>query len=517
MTHWRTRLFTNLAALILGALLTLSFAPYGLFPLAIFCPLGLLLLWRNTTAREACLLGFLFGLGFYGTGVYWVYISMHFFGGVPVALSILFAVVFVSYLALFPSLSGYALQRFFPKPTTINLTLAFPAIWVFSEWARSFLFTGFPWLFLGYSQTNSPLRGYAPLLSVYAVSLTTLMTSGLLLSAYEQLKTRNGSLLNWRFLACLGLWIVGSLFAKIPWTHPQGDPINISLVQGNIPQSIKWSPQHLQLSLNRYESLTKPLWAKNHLIIWPEAAVPLPLQEAQDYIEKLDEQAKAADATLVLGIPIQAEDNLNYYNAIITLGAEHDLYLKRHLVPFGEYTPFLNVLFPLLSFMDIPMSDLISGKMQQPFLKVNGIKILSSICYEIGFPELMHTADKTVGMLLTITNDAWFGKSAAQAQHFQMAIMRAIELQRPVIALGNDGISAIITPEGKVKSIAPSYEVAVLNTTVQARSGLTPWMRNGMDPMLVILVLFLVVATLKARSDPSGIKEHQLINDENPS
>lgn len=481
-------------AFFLGALLPFAFAPYEIFPLAIIAPAGLLLLWLNASPRRAFRLGFLFGLGLFGVGVYWVYISIHVFSDMSNFLAAFITAGFICILALCPAVVGYILNRYFPTQNTTKITCAFPAIWVVSEWVRSWLFTGFPWLFLGYSQTGTPLSGYAPLFSVYGVSLAVLLSSAFLVNAILALKQKNYKSGYQNLFALVMIWMVASLFSLIPWTKTQGRPIDVSLVQGNIPQSIKWSPEHLQLSLDTYENLTSPLWAKDKLIIWPEAAIPMTLQNAENYINALDQKARENNSHLLLGIPIEDINGKGFYNAIVSLGQDKVVYLKRRLVPFGEYTPFAKFLSKLFNYLNIPTADILPGNIQQKPLIIGQTKILPTICYEIAFPEMLKTQDKTIGLILTVTNDAWFGKSSAQAQHLQMAKMRAIEFGRPVLFVSNDGITAIINANGQIKAAAPAYQAFVLNGQVQPTYGLTPWMRNGMDPILFILICLLAAA-----------------------
>lgn len=492
MKTWPQILLTDLAAILLGTAMTFAFAPYEIFPLAILALAGLLILWLNATLKGAFRLGFLFGLGMFGCGVYWIFISVHRFGGVPTSLALLITSGFIAGLALFPALVGYLLNRYFPNSPT-KIIYAFPAIWVFSEWIRSWIFTGFPWLFLGYSQTNSPLKGYAPIFSVYGVSLAVSLTSALIVNSANNFKFRNYQSAYLNLFFVVTLWTVGGLLNLIPWTKPNGNPIPVSLVQGNIPQQIKWSANYLKLSFDRYEELTEKQWGKNKLIIWPEAAIPLALQDSKDFINLMDEKARSNNAHLLLGIPIQAPSG-EYFNAIVTLGNTKKVYIKRRLVPFGEYTPFSPLFSKLFYFLDIPMSDVIPGKKNQDPFVIDNVKISSFICYEIAFPELVRSIDKSIGVLLTVTNDAWFGESAAQAQHLQMAEMRAMEMGRPVLFVSNNGVTAIIGPDGKIESAAPPLQTFVLNGNVQPTYGLTPWMRNGMDPILFILLSFLFTA-----------------------
>lgn len=509
--NWLKTFFPYFIAIILGISLTFAFAPYEIFPLAVFAPAGLMFLWLNNSPKRAFRLGFSFGLGFFGLGVYWVFISVHIFGEVPTALACIITALLVAFLALYPACVGYLLNRYFPYTNKAKIIYAFPAIWVFSEWIRSWFFTGFPWLLIGYSQTNSPLKGFAPILSVFGVSYVALLSSALLLDVYLKYQSKDFKRI-YSHLFLLGLiWFVGSLLNLIPWTKPEGKPISISLVQGAIPQEVKWSPEFLQLSLDRYEKLTEPLWGTNRLIIWPEAAIPITLQQVPGYINALDKKALDHHSHLIMGIPIQALNSKGYYNSVVTLGKHRKVYLKRHLVPFGEYTPLANILNPLLNFLHLPNYDLVPGDMKQEPFEIDKLKILTAICYEIAFPELIKTKDKAISFILTVTNDAWFGRSAAQAQHLQMAEMRALELRRPVLMISNDGITAIIGPDGAVKATAPPYETFVLNGSVQPTYGVTPWMVNGMDPILIVLIISLVLAfrTKKLISSDQGMIDHK--------
>lgn len=498
MNKWLKTVYSDLLALFAGMILTLAFAPYEIFPFAIISPAILLAIWLKASPVRAFWLGFVFGLGLFGTGVHWVFISIHAFGGVPDLPAAIITAGFIAILALFPATVGYLTNRYFPATTTAKMLCAFPAIWVFSEWIRSWIFTGFPWLFLGYSQTNAPLKGYAPLLSVYGVSLAVLISSSLVVNAVSQIKQQAYQAAYFSLFAFITIWVAGELLSFIPWTQPNGKSIPVSLVQGNIPQEIKWSPEHVNLSLERYEKLTEPLWKNNELIIWPEAAIPLPLQQASSFIEAMDEKAKASHSHLILGIPIQAINQDGYYNAVVSLGKNQDIYLKHRLVPFGEYMPLPQLFSRIMGLLDIPMSNMIPGMGAPHLLTIDGIKILTSICYEIAFPELAAFRDQSIGLLLTVTNDAWFGRSNAQAQHLQMAQMRAIELGRPVLFVSNDGITAMIAPDGKVLSAAPPYQPYVLSSSVQPTSGRTPWQRFSMDPLLIILFGLLGIA-IRAR------------------
>lgn len=510
MKNWPKTLLLDSIAVLLGIALTFAFAPYEVFPLAVVAPAGLIALLLNATPKRAFWLGFLFGIGLFGAGVYWVFNSIHDIGGVPAALAIFITAGMVGILSLYPALVCSTTNRYFPLNNTSKLVCAFPAIWVAGEILRGRLFTGFPWLFIGYSQTNSPLKGFAPLLSVYGVTLFTLITSALIVNTILKYKQKEYKGIYFSLLAIVTIWTAGGLFSLIPWTKPQGNTISVGLVQGNIPQLLKWSPEHIQLSFDRYLQLSEPLWGKDKIIIWPEAAIPVPLNYAQRFIYDMDAKAKRTGTALIMGIPVHAQNSNGYYNAVIALGNDQRAYHKRQLVPFGEYTPLSDYFSKALDFMNLPMSSDVPGKyVQDPFI-VNNTKILISVCYEVAFPELMHTADKTIGFLLTVTNDAWFGRSNAQAQHLQMAAMRAIELARPAVFVSNDGITAIISPDGKIAEAAPTHIPTVLTGTVQPMFGLTPWMRNGLDPVSFILLCLIFFAVRDKKKDAANLTTNKL-------
>lgn len=480
---------------LLGVLLTVAFAPYQVFPLAVVTIVGLLFLIYPASLRLASWLGYCFGLGLFGAGVYWVFIAIHDFSESPLILAILSTVLFIMLLAVFPMAACYLTKRYFgDRSSTIQLVLAFPTFWVILEWLRSILFTGFPWLFIGYSQTNSPLKGYAPLLSVYVVSLMAIISSGLIIDAYLHYRSQTYKKVYRNLFWCAGIWIMGALLSLIPWTTPYGKPIEVSLVQGDIPQSLKWSPDNVYLSYDRYAELTKSTWGKGKLIIWPEAALPVTLQDAESFLRDMDEKAWNTGSHLILGIPMVNEAGDGYYNAIITVGATRQVYTKRRLVPYGEYVPFKKISARIFDFMHIPMADMVPGNpRQEPFI-IDGVKILPSICYEVTYPELMNPRNPDINLLLTVTNDAWYGESNAQAQHLQMAAMRAIELARPLLFVSNDGITAIIGPTGNIEEAAPPHEPYVLTGKVQPMTGYTPWIKNGIDPLLAILFGLLYIA-----------------------
>ena len=482
--------FCNLLALFSGAMLTFAFAPFSLFPLAIVSLSLLLALWLNVTPRQAFFRGLLFGLGLFGAGVYWVFISIHTYGNASVFLASLITILFIFILALFPAVTGYLLNRLFPQHKRL---LAFPAVWVIMEWVRSWIFTGFPWLLLGYSQIHSPLKGYAPIFSVYGVSFAVLLSSSLIVALTIKVLQKKKRQAMTRTIALIILWAVGGALTFVTWTHPKGDPIQVSLLQGNISQDLKWSADQIIPTLNHYQDMTYPHW-DSKIIVWPEAAIPLPLQSVQNYLKGLSDEAIENNATLITGIPVKHAEKDVYYNAIIAIGHDYSYYLKQRLVPFGEYTPFPNLLTRVMEHFNIPMSDMVVGDKTPKPLIAQGLKIAAFICYEIAFPELVNQRDKNMDLLLTVSNDAWFGESIASAQHLEMAQMRALELGRALLFVSNTGLTAIVKPNGNIQSAIPPNEALVLTDKVQPMTGTTLWQTRGMSGIFLAIVILLISA-----------------------
>jgi len=489
-----TNYFGDGLSLLAGAMLTLAFSPFGIFPLSILSPALLLGLWLYVTPRRAFWRGWLYGIGLFGTGVSWVYISIHTFGGTSTALALFITCGFISLLALFPALTGYVLNRRFPELNNSKILCAFPALWVLSEWIRSWLFTGFPWLLLGDSQISAPLKGYAPIFSTYGVSLAVVLSSGLLVNAVLKLHHKQTKLAYYSFFTFALLWFLGGALSFVTWTKPMGAPIQVSLVQGSIPQELKWAADNVLPTLHHYEDLSKPYWKSSKLIIWPEGAIPMTLQDAKEFVDHMGAIAASSHATFITGIPVKVLGKSVYNNAVIGLGEGGGVYLKRRLVPFGEYTPGPSMLNKLMGFLDIPMSDFVPGRVNHAPFMANGVRLSVFICYEIAFAEQVRIQTADVGMILTVSNDAWFGHSIAQAQHLQTAQMRAIEMGRPVLSVSNDGITAIINSSGDIQSAAPPYQPYVLTDKVQPRTGKTPWQYLSLDPLLLILVGMLFIA-----------------------
>lgn len=485
----------SIIALLSGALLPLAFSPFDIYSLAFILPAILLFIWKNKSPTQTLWTGWLFGLGFFGTGASWVAISMYRFGNASIPLTILITFLFISFLALFPAMLGYVFGKFSKKLSEPKkCLLLFPALWVVWECARSVLFTGFPWLLLGYTQLTTPLKGLSPLIGVYGLSLIVTVFSGtlVLLATSQEKKIKIIS-----FVLILGLTGLGWIFKNHAWTKPIGLPIKTSLIQGNIPQEIKWDASYILRTIAVYKNLTLSHLSST-LIVWPEGAMPIYANNANNFIQKLGKIAKNHHSNIIFGVPIQDNQNQEkYYNGLLLIGDNQGQYLKRHLVPFGEYTPLVSIFKKAMSYFNIPMSAFSAGPKNQTALIVNHIRIAPFICYEIAFPNQVLNAAENSELLMTLSDDSWFGKSIALSQHMQMAQMRSLETGRYQVLSTNTGITVFISPFGKIIKGAPIDQQTVITDNVQPMTGKTPLMMWHYYPVMGIIVLmFLVILFL---------------------
>ncbi len=507
----------HIAALLAGAALPFAFAPFDLFPLAFLSPALLFLLWRGASPRTALLRGFLFGAGLFGVGVSWVFVAIHVFGETGVIPSALLTGVMVGVLALYPGLLGLAaaqLQNRFKFSEPVRLLLVLPALWVLAEWWRGWFLTGFPWLSLGYSQLESPLLGYAPVLGAFGVSLAVALTAGalaLIVSTYRRSDTgtpdiaasvapaetgtrarrSGGSRESARsrsvaLLLIAAVWAGGFGLSQIQWSQPTGEPIEVRLVQGNLPQITKWDPEQIQARLDTYARLTLDSLEGADLVVWPENSVTLFYDDLSEYFDWLGEEAQAAGVDLVVGVPVRDETG-RYWTSLTRVAPEPEDYRKRHLVPFGEFVPLESLLRGLIGFFDLPMSGFTPGPAVQPPLMLAGQPAGLSICYEDAFGNEVIDALPEATYLLNGSNNAWYGNSFAPHQHLQIARMRSVETARPLVRATTTGISALIDPNGRITHRSPQFRTHVLAGTVQPMQGATPYVRWG-DAAILLLI-----------------------------
>ncbi|GHA62952.1 apolipoprotein N-acyltransferase [Photobacterium aphoticum] len=499
------------AAVPAGALATLSFAPYNYWPLALVSLCLLFALLLQQTPKRGALIGFLWGLGLFGTGISWVHVSIANFGGMPWLAGWSLMALLIAYLAFYPALFGFLFNRFNRGRPFHQLMLSGPVFWLILDWIRGWLMTGFPWLWMGYSQIDSPYAAIAPILGVEGITLALVLTSAALVAAaYYR---------NWRPLLVVALVGAISLLAgQKQWVVPNPDKtVDVAMIQGNVPQEIKWLPSQRWPTLMKYTDLTRENWGAD-LIIWPEAAIPALETQVPTFLQNLDAAARNNHSTVITGILDQNEKG-QFYNNILTLGVnavgpyqyEHaERYSKHHLLPFGEFVPFGDLLRPIAPFFNLPMSSFSRGDYIQPNLEANGYSLAPALCYEVAFSEqVRQNVDYDTEFLLTLSNDTWFGKSIGPFQHMEIAQMRALELGKPLLRATNSGLTGVVDHHGQIIASIPQFETAVLRTKVTPTEGMTPFTSLGSWPLYVYVLWALTLSWVLARRQQGRFRDQQ--------
>lgn len=485
-----------LIALFAGVAMVPAFAPYS-HPWLLFVGIGVLfLLWSGSTPERAFAEGWFFGLGFLGVGIFWMHISIDQFGNVGTALAIAITLLFVALISLFFAAAGW-LARWLVVAGSRGASeglLLLALSWTLFEWLRGWFLGGFPWLALGYSQMETPLSGWAPLVGVYGVGFVVVLSVAAAIALFH---SEGGRRLAWLLLLLL-IWGGGQLLTHRVWVEPAGEPLSVAIVQGNIDQTEKWLPSMLRPTLERYTQMSREQWGTD-LIIWPETAVPAFASQVEAaFLKPLSDEAAGHGSSLLLGI-VDRHEGGDYYNAMLSLGESRGAYYKRHLVPFGEFMPFKQLLKPLIDWLQIPMSDFSAGSGAAPLLQLAGYPAGISICYEDAFGEEVIQALPEARFLVNASNDAWFGDSLALPQHLEIARMRALESGRYLLRSTNTGISAIIAPDGSIQASSPAFERHLLSGSITPLQGLTPYARWGNWPVVSVVVLLLCGLLLRKR------------------
>jgi apolipoprotein N-acyltransferase len=473
-----------LASLVAGALAVAGFAPFGLWPLPVLS-LALLfgLLTRTSSRRAGFVIGLVWGLGFFIAGVSWVFVSLSVYGGMAAWLAALATFLFCALLALFPAMAG-ALQARAPASPGLRLLVWMPLAWGVTEWVRGWIFTGFPWLAMGYSQVpDSPLAGYAPLVGVYGVSFVLALVAALL--AWSVTARGRPAQRAWAVVAVLTLTVGGQALRGVAWTTPDGATTTVALLQGNIPQDMKWRPETTRATLETYLRMAAASPAR--LIVLPETALPLFESDLPGaYRDWLGGLGRQNGGDVLTGLPTGSRRGA-YYNSVISLGsAPGQRYHKVHLVPFGEYIPLKTVWGWVIEVLHIPLSDFARGAVDQRPLAIGGQRVAANICYEDAFGEEIIRQLPEASVLVNVSNLAWFGDSFAPRQHAQMSQMRALETGRMMLRATNTGVTAIIDARGHVLASLPLFTAGSLSGEIQGYAGSTPYVRWGNAPVLAL-------------------------------
>lgn len=501
------------AALLLGIASVFGFAPFGAWGVSLLALAGLFALWQQAaTARAAAGLGYAFGLGLFGAGTSWTYVALSTFGGMPPILAAIGTAGFCAYLALFPALAGWLSARWAPAGSPARLAIA-SATWTVAEWLHSTGYPGFPWLASGYAQVTGPLSGYAPIGGVFLVGFAVAAAAALLTYAATALERGRHLAAIVAGIAITAIAGAGIALAAIEWTQINGEPVAVSLVQGNIDQELKFDPAYREKTLAIYADLADR--AKGRLIVLPESALPMFADEVPaDFVEQLRAIAVRNGGDLLTGLFFfeagegeGGEDR--YYNSVVSIGlSPTQIYRKHHLVPFGESIPAKPIVGWLINrVLAIPLADQTPGPAYPQPMEVAGQRLAVNICYEDAFGGELIRQLPAATLLVNFTNDAWYGHSLAAEQHAQMSAMRALEASRPMLRATNTGITSIIDHRGVERARLPWFTRGVLEGSISGRSGATPYVRFGdsiaLGAALAVIVIALSVLRRQRHSPPA--------------
>jgi apolipoprotein N-acyltransferase len=468
-----------LLAVIAGAALAGAFAPLNWWYFGVLSPAVLMWLWQGVRPREGARLGFWFTFATFAIGTYWLYISIHQIGAAPIWIAFGLMLGLAGIMGLYHAALGYVAARWLPSTGAKRWLLALPAAWLLTEWWRGWFLSGFSWLSLGYSQTDTWLAGYAPLTGVYGISAVLLLCAGALTTlALGAGRARLIALIVLIVLpaAALPLW-------QRDWTHPAGPAVSVAIAQGAVPQDEKWQDSHHDATLDLYQGLTEQVLG-TQLIVWPESAPADVANDLVPYLEHLYREAQSHGSALVLGVLRADVDPQHpaepaYFNSVLALDKGSFWYDKRHLVPFAEFFPVPHFVRNWLRLASLPYSDFTRGGPRQPPLPAAHLQLGTTVCYEDAYGSYMLSVLPRADALVNVTNDAWFGHSSARYQHLQISRMRALEEGRYMVRAANDGVSAIIGVHGEIIATAPEFKPFALVSRIIPYAGATPYTYVG--------------------------------------
>ncbi|HEX5055502.1 MAG TPA: apolipoprotein N-acyltransferase [Gammaproteobacteria bacterium] len=482
----------NFLCLLFGLLMPLAFAPFEWRWLTVPSLAGLLLLARQAAPGRAALRTFIHGLGMFGFGISWVYNSLHDFGSasffvaalITAALVLACSAVHAGCMALYARWRGASLL--------FNSLLLFPAAWITAEWVRSWILSGFPWLLLGYSQVDSLLSGYAPVVGTLGLGFDLAVLAGAvvvaLLGAMRQRLAAG--------CAAAVILLAGVLLHHVSWVESSGGRLKAALIQGNIPQELKMRPDQLAHNIAHYQQLSHPHYDSD-LIVWPETAIPSFKHRVEEMLQPFYLDLNRYGAELITGVFVYDFERKLYYNSLYKLGSD-EVYSKQHLVPFGEYMPLRGLLEFMNRFINIPMSD-IAPAVNLGLMPVAGHTAGLSICYESAYASIFRRQLPQAEFFVNASNDAWFGDSLAPHQHLEIARMRALESGRYLLRATNNGISAVIAPDGKIVQRSPQFMDSVISAEIETMGGMTPYAAAGDWPVLLLAAAVLLGGWVRRR------------------
>lgn len=476
-----------------GLLVPFGFAPFHFPGLAI---LGIAFLYAQLqfkTWKDGFLIGFIFGLGFLGLGVSWVYVSINVYGHLNIALSAFITLLFVVYLSLYTGLFAalYAVTR--KRTPDLLSCLLFSALWALTEYLRSKVMGGFPWLLIGSGQIDTPLKYLLPIVGVYGVSFLTCLVATFLVKGMKASTTNRQVWL----VAFVGILLLPSILKHTQWTTASTSSISVGVIQANLSMRDKWDESLFWQLLEQYKAGIDQLAGKKNLIVMPESAIPLPANYVSDILDTIDIQGKKSGSAILLGIPQLANnEEENYYsNSVMALGNASGRYFKQHLVPFGEFIP--QSLDGLMNLLSLPVTNLKPGKKLQPLILVNEHPIAALICYELAYPQLIRKQLPEAEWIVSVSDDGWFGHSLAMYQQLQIAQVLSLQTGRYQVVANNDGLSSLIDSQGNITASLPAFSAGILEATLYPSTGLTPWVYWGDMPAILLSFLIVLLAIFR--------------------
>jgi len=478
---------TIISIIISGIFYVLSFPP---FEYQSFVYLSLIILFYtlfNSTRNDAMKISIMFGLVIYTFGASWIFHSIYFFGGENIFISLFVTITFIILQSSYFILYGYFVNHDLLIKGSFFYLLLPPSIWVFIEFIRSNLFGGFPWLLVGMSQIHTIYDNIFPIGGTYVVTFIIILLSNFISILFMKGFTKKNITVLVTFFSLL----VVQINMDSSWTTKSEKEVSLSIIQPNINQNIKFSEEELTNLKNKYINMAAN--TASDLIILPETALPYVYNPNKDFFES---NILKYTKNLVTGI-FRIDTNKNIYNSILLLGDTRKYYDKRHLVPFGEFTPFKSIFSPLSSLLNIPMSDLTQGSRHQNGFDLDKYFISTIICYESGFPSLISIPDDKFSVILTVSNDSWFGNTFAPYQHLQITKVRALENQRHFIRAANTGISAHINERGKIIKKLMLNSEGTIESHFSTFKGKTPYSRFGDYPILMLIFIIIILYLIK--------------------
>jgi apolipoprotein N-acyltransferase len=480
-----------------GLISPLGFAPFHLPGMTILSLVFFYLIINNHSKKHSFIFGFLFGLGYFGFGVSWVIISVHDYGNLNYFLSGLTTLFFIFYLSLYPALVSYCFKRWSLPQNKLFNGLFFSCLWSFSEYLRANLLTGFPWLLIGTTQIDTPLKYLIPILGVYGVSFVCVFASSLFALALREQSIKR----YYYSIFFVLLLVTPSLLKNTQWTKINSQPITIGVIQANLAMRDKWDDSLFWSLLKHYETNINALLGKQ-LIILPESAIPLPASYLEEYLLNIKQKTLKAHSALVFGILQPTDDSeTSFYNSIKTLGHAQGEHVKKQLVPFGEYIP--KPFSALNRWLDLPEPNIVPNKIKENLIKIHQHPVASLICYEIAYPYLLRQQMPLAEWIISISDNGWFGHSLASYQQLQMAQVLSLLTGRFQVVANNDGLSSVINNQGDLVDSLPAFSAGILQSEIFSAFGATPWIMWGNYPFLFFcVILFFLQFFLRHKTIP---------------